>query len=74
MLSGLNASWSFCEYILVTVKVYTTHWFVLIVGGAVLAWGIIAPSLVATGKAFGVSTSDDYPLVSYAALSFSDPE
>ncbi|KAH8087157.1 oligopeptide transporter [Cristinia sonorae] len=42
-------------------------------GGAVLAWGIIAPSLVATGKAVGVPSSDEFPLVSYGALSFKDP-
>ncbi|KAI0045023.1 oligopeptide transporter [Auriscalpium vulgare] len=42
-------------------------------GGAVLAWGIIAPSLVATGRAFGTSTSDDYPLVTYQSISYSDP-
>ena len=43
------------------------------VGGAVLAWGIIAPSLVKNGLAFGKSISDDYPLISYQSLSFSDP-
>ncbi|KDR80207.1 hypothetical protein GALMADRAFT_242499 [Galerina marginata CBS 339.88] len=42
-------------------------------GGSVLAWGIIAPSLVKNGLAFGVSISDDYPLMSYSAMSFKDP-
>ncbi|KAI0034683.1 oligopeptide transporter [Vararia minispora EC-137] len=42
--------------------------------GAVLAWGIIAPSLVATGRAVGLSVSADYPLVSYNAMSFSQDE
>lgn len=43
-------------------------------GGSILAWGIIAPALVKNGLAFGVSVSDDYPLVSYQALSFKDPD
>ncbi|KIM46755.1 hypothetical protein M413DRAFT_261954 [Hebeloma cylindrosporum] len=43
-------------------------------GGSVLAWGIIAPSLVKNGLAFGRAASDEYPLVSYVAMSFSDPE
>ncbi|KAJ3555808.1 hypothetical protein NM688_g2375 [Phlebia brevispora] len=43
-------------------------------GGAVLAWGIIAPSLVKNGLAFGESVSDDFPMVSYQGLSFDDPE
>jgi len=34
----------------------------------------VAPSLVKNGLAFGRSISDDYPLVSYVAMSFSDPE
>ncbi|PFH49590.1 hypothetical protein AMATHDRAFT_76138 [Amanita thiersii Skay4041] len=42
-------------------------------GGSILAWGIIAPSLVKNGLAFGTSVSDEYPLVSYQALSFDDP-
>lgn len=42
-------------------------------GGAILAWGIIAPSLVKNGLAFGLSISDEYPLVTYQALSFDDP-
>ncbi|TCD62765.1 hypothetical protein EIP91_006437 [Steccherinum ochraceum] len=41
-------------------------------GGSVLAWGIISPSLIRTGRAVGVSISDDYPLVSYQALNFAD--
>ncbi|KAI0312850.1 oligopeptide transporter [Amylostereum chailletii] len=43
-------------------------------GGAVLAWGIIAPSLISTGRAVGRSISDEFPLVSYQAMSFDDPE
>ncbi|KAH9941892.1 OPT oligopeptide transporter [Epithele typhae] len=42
-------------------------------GGSILAWGIIAPSLVKNGLAFGRAASDEFPLVSYNALSFSDP-
>jgi len=39
-------------------------------GGAVLAWGIIAPSLVKTGKAFGIA-DDTFPeIVTYQALKF----
>ena len=34
----------------------------------------VAPSLVKNGLAFGRPASDDYPLVSYVAMSFSDPE
>ncbi|GLB42392.1 putative OPT oligopeptide transporter protein [Lyophyllum shimeji] len=41
--------------------------------GSVLAWGIIAPALVKNGLAFGASISDEFPLVSYQGLSFSDP-
>ncbi|OCH86719.1 OPT oligopeptide transporter [Obba rivulosa] len=41
--------------------------------GCVLSWGIIAPSLVKNGLAFGESISDDFPLVSYQGLSFTDP-
>ncbi|KAG6888288.1 hypothetical protein C0995_009402 [Termitomyces sp. Mi166 len=41
--------------------------------GSVLAWGVIAPSLVKNGLAFGVEISDEYPLMSYQALSFKDP-
>jgi len=43
-------------------------------GGSILAWGIIAPSLVKNGLAFGTPISEEFPLVSYQALSFSDPE
>ncbi|KAI0743453.1 OPT oligopeptide transporter [Daedaleopsis nitida] len=39
-------------------------------GGSILAWGIIAPSLVKNGLAVGLSVSDEFPLVSYNALSF----
>ncbi|KAI0780151.1 OPT oligopeptide transporter [Fomes fomentarius] len=41
-------------------------------GGSILAWGIIAPSLVKNGLAFGQSISDEFPLVSYNALAFKD--
>ncbi|KAI0674813.1 OPT oligopeptide transporter [Trametes maxima] len=41
-------------------------------GGSVLAWGIIAPSLIKNGLAVGQSISKDFPLVSYNALSFTD--
>ncbi|KAI0717205.1 OPT oligopeptide transporter protein-domain-containing protein [Cerioporus squamosus] len=41
-------------------------------GGSILAWGIIAPSLVKNGLAVGVPVSDEFPLVSYNALSFED--
>ncbi|OSD05158.1 oligopeptide transporter [Trametes coccinea BRFM310] len=40
--------------------------------GSVLAWGIISPSLVKNGLAFGQSISDEFPLVSYNGLSFDD--
>ncbi|KAI0821904.1 oligopeptide transporter [Trametes gibbosa] len=43
-------------------------------GGSVLAWGIIAPSLVKNGLAFGTPASDEFPLVSYVGLSFSNPD
>ncbi|KAI0066783.1 oligopeptide transporter [Artomyces pyxidatus] len=41
-------------------------------GGSVLAWGIIAPFLIATGRAVGVSVSDAFPLVTYQSMSFDD--
>ncbi|KAF9567161.1 OPT oligopeptide transporter [Agrocybe pediades] len=43
-------------------------------GGSILAWGIIQPAIVKNGLAFGISTSDEFPLVSYQAMSFADPE
>ncbi|KIL64122.1 hypothetical protein M378DRAFT_178959 [Amanita muscaria Koide BX008] len=43
-------------------------------GGAILAWGIIAPALVKNGLAVGVPISTDYPLVSYQSLSFKNLE
>ncbi|KAF8348533.1 oligopeptide transporter [Amanita rubescens] len=43
-------------------------------GGSILAWGIIAPSLVKNGLAVGIPVSTEYPLVSYLSLSFDDPE
>ncbi|TFK92506.1 OPT oligopeptide transporter [Polyporus arcularius HHB13444] len=42
-------------------------------GGSILAWGIIAPSLVKNGLAFGAPLSKEFPLITYQALSFSDP-
>ncbi|KAF5368921.1 hypothetical protein D9758_002936 [Tetrapyrgos nigripes] len=41
-------------------------------GGSILAWGIIAPSLVKNGLAFGKSISDDYPLISYQSMTFQE--
>ncbi|TBU28065.1 OPT oligopeptide transporter [Dichomitus squalens] len=43
-------------------------------GGSVLAWGVIAPSLVKNGLAFGKAISDEYPLVTYNSLAFNDPK
>ncbi|KAF8155992.1 oligopeptide transporter [Crassisporium funariophilum] len=43
-------------------------------GGSVLAWGIIAPSIVKNGLAVAIPTSEEYPLKSIFAMSFSDPE
>lgn len=41
--------------------------------GAVIAWGIIAPSLVKNGLAFGVPVDPNFPqIISYQAMSFSD--
>ena len=40
----------------------------------VLAWGIIAPGLIATGRAVGMPTSEEFPLVSYQAMSFEEAE
>ncbi|KAK1226738.1 hypothetical protein PQX77_010283 [Marasmius sp. AFHP31] len=40
--------------------------------GAVLSWGIIAPSLVKNGLAVGKPASEEFPLVSYGSLGFSD--
>ena len=34
----------------------------------------VQPAIVKNGLAFGTPISDDYPLISYQALSFSDPE
>ncbi|KAH8828831.1 oligopeptide transporter [Flagelloscypha sp. PMI_526] len=43
-------------------------------GGMVLAWGIIAPSLIATGKAVGKPASEDYPeLITYLSMTAKDP-
>lgn len=39
-----------------------------------IAVPVVAPSLVKNGLAFGRPASDEYPLVSYVAMSFSDPE
>lgn len=38
--------------------------------GAVLAWGVIAPSLIKNRLAVGKSISDDFPLVTYQSLAF----
>lgn len=44
-------------------------------GGAILAWGIIAPAIVKNGLAFGAQPYEEYPEIwSYAGLSFSDPD
>ncbi|KAI0760527.1 oligopeptide transporter [Fomes fomentarius] len=43
-------------------------------GGSVLAWGVIAPSLIKNGLAVGVPISEEYPLVTYNALVFADPD
>ncbi|KAF7426231.1 hypothetical protein PC9H_008598 [Pleurotus ostreatus] len=44
-------------------------------GGSVLAWGIIAPSLVKNGLAVGVPADEVFPeRISYQALSFRDPD
>jgi hypothetical protein len=73
MLSGLNASWSFCTSFLPSHSLNSPSHHP--VGGAILAWGIIAPSLVKSGLAFGVPASSEFPqLISYTALSFKDPE
>ncbi|KAG5634750.1 hypothetical protein H0H81_000893, partial [Sphagnurus paluster] len=42
-------------------------------GGSILAWGIIAPSLVKNGLAFGKPISEDFPLISYLSFSIKDP-
>lgn len=42
-------------------------------GGMVLAWGIIAPGLVATGQAFGVASEDFPELISYLGMTKKDP-
>ncbi|KZS99964.1 uncharacterized protein LAESUDRAFT_732709 [Laetiporus sulphureus 93-53] len=43
-------------------------------GGALLAWAIIGPALVATGKAFGESYSSQYPgYIDYSNMVLSDP-
>ncbi|KII87761.1 hypothetical protein PLICRDRAFT_30324 [Plicaturopsis crispa FD-325 SS-3] len=44
-------------------------------GGSILAWGIIAPSLVKNGLAVGVPGSDTFPeIISYDALKFKDTD
>ncbi|KAI0768694.1 OPT oligopeptide transporter [Trametes elegans] len=42
-------------------------------GGSILAWGIIAPSIVKNGLAVGVAASKSFPLISYNSLSFDHP-
>jgi uncharacterized oligopeptide transporter (OPT) family protein len=41
-------------------------------GGSVLAWGVIAPSLVKNGLAVMSPLSKEYPLFSPGAMSFTD--
>jgi OPT family oligopeptide transporter len=44
-------------------------------GGSILAWGIIAPAIVANGHAVGKHISKEFPeIVSYQSLSFKNPE
>ena len=44
------------------------------VGGAVLAWAIIGPALVATGRAFGTPMSSQYPgYLDYSNMDLPDP-
>ena len=73
MLSGINASWSFFGGSILAWGIST-----LLCGPlrANLAYShsiVVAPSLVKNGLAFGVEASDEFPLVSYNALSFDDP-
>lgn len=43
-------------------------------GGTILAWGVIAPALVTTGKAFGKASDQKYPeYVNYMSMSLEDP-
>lgn len=43
-------------------------------GGAILSYGIIAPALVTTGKAFGKPFSDEVPeYINYMSMSLKDP-
>lgn len=43
-------------------------------GGSILAWGIIGPALVTTGKAFGTAVSAQYPgYMNYMGMVLSDP-
>ncbi|TFK48797.1 OPT oligopeptide transporter [Heliocybe sulcata] len=43
-------------------------------GGSILAWGIIAPVLVSTGKAIGTTVSPDYPgYVNMMGMALDDP-
>ena len=45
------------------------------VGGAVLAWGIIAPILIKTGAAVGLHVDEENPtFMLTTAMSFKDPE
>lgn len=44
------------------------------ISGAALAWAIIGPALVTTGKAFGVAMSPDYPgYINYSNMVLDDP-
>ena len=43
-------------------------------GGSVLAWGIIGPAIVTTGKAFGIAISPLYPgYMNYMSMVLEDP-
>ncbi|KZT55061.1 OPT superfamily oligopeptide transporter, partial [Calocera cornea HHB12733] len=43
-------------------------------GGAIIAWGIIGPAIVAAGVAFGTAMSPDYPgYINYSNMILDDP-
>lgn len=43
-------------------------------GGTILAWGIIGPAIVASGKAFGSVITKEYPeYISYTGMVMDDP-
>ncbi|KAG6899675.1 hypothetical protein C0993_008029, partial [Termitomyces sp. T159_Od127] len=72
MLSGNNASWSFCKYRVCVTTIVIPDFICRLSLRKRSCMGI-APSLVKNGLAFGVEVSDEYPLVSYQGLSFKDP-